>query len=308
MAASAGCFPQHHLVGEPWADAGGTGGSPATGGSRSTGGSTVDAMGAGGSGGCAGPLTFADPDVETFVRSAISLPAGPISAADVARLTDLNLVFAAVPAPCPAVNSPDPFCIDYVSPPSADGWITSLGGVECLTAVESLTVDAVQLNLEPLRALPRLQTLFLGPVPGSMPPLLPQVKSLQCAAAPGHGFISKFPGLTSLIVQGVENDATTRAPLDLNEVAGLSGLTTLVLGKCGLTDISPLSRLANLSQLDLSDNAITDLAPLVANAGLGAGDTIQLAGNGLTCASQGANIAALRNRGVDVTVDISCPP
>ncbi|MES1207576.1 MAG: leucine-rich repeat domain-containing protein, partial [Pseudomonadota bacterium] len=184
----------------------------------------------------------------------------------------------------------------------------SLGGVECLTAVVSLQVDAFQLNLDPLRALPRLESLFLGPVPASTPPVLPGVKSLECAGAPGHGFVSKFPGLTALTIHGVQSDATPPVPLDLNEVAALSGLTTLALSNCALTDISPLSKLTSLSQLDLSANAITDLAPLVANTGVGAGDTVQLGGNDLTCASQGANIATLRNRGADVSVDITCSP
>lgn len=93
-------------------------------------------------------------------------------------------------------------------------------------------------------------------------------------------------------------------------MAGLPGLTTLSLGSCGLTDISPLSKLANLTELDLSNNAITDLGPLVTNPGLGVGDVIYVSGSsptafGIDCAAQAPNITALRSRGVTVQTD--CP-
>jgi hypothetical protein len=55
----------------------------------------------------------------------------------------------------------------------------------------------------------------------------------------------------------------------------------------------------------LSDNQITDLSPLVANASLGYGTGIAIAGNPIDCTAQAQNIATLRARGVTLTTD--CP-
>lgn len=57
----------------------------------------------------------------------------------------------------------------------------------------------------------------------------------------------------------------TGTPLSADEVeiiGNLSNLTTLILGKCGITTAAPLSGLTKLRVLDLQQNTIMDLSPL----------------------------------------------
>jgi internalin A len=263
---------------------------------------------------------FADPDVEAVVRVAVAMPSGPISAGDVAGLKQLELVWPDVPA-CPSSDYAN--CIDYMSAPHADHWVTSLAGVECLTNLESLAVDAFALNLDPLRALPHLNNLFLGPVVGSKPPPLPQVKTLECSAVPVSGFISAFAGLATLTIHGVDVPSGA-APIevwalpdltelsiansglaDLAPLAGLTNLLTLDLSGNEIHDLRPLAPLTKLVTIDLAQNEVTDLSPLLKMAGLGVGSELDLTGNPLDCAAQASNLDALRAR--LVKVDADCP-
>lgn len=201
--------------------------------------------------------------------------------------------------------------------------MTSLAGVECLTSLESLAVDAFALDLTPLRALPYLENLFLGPVVGSKPPPLPQVKTLECSAAPVSGFISAFAGLATLTIHGLDvrsgpapievwvlPDLTTlsiaNANLaDLAPLAGLTNLSTLNLSGNEIHDLRPLAHLTKLVTVNLAQNEITDVSPLLTTWGLGAGAELDLTGNPLDCTAQAANLAALRAR--LVKVDVDCP-
>src|SRR5262249_17388948 len=69
---------------------------------------------------CDSPLTFADPGVEHAVRSAIQKPNGPLSAADVAQLSNLNL----------DSTFPNPASVPV-----------SIGGVECLSHLTGFNVE-----------------------------------------------------------------------------------------------------------------------------------------------------------------------
>ena len=280
--------------------------------------------------GCAGPLTFADPDLDTIVRQAIGLPSGPIHAADVAGVTDLDTL-SAIPAfigpPCPADGGDSPIipCIDYAGPPQADGWITSLVGIECIPSLRSFAVDPFLLDMSPLAGLPNLTTLWFGPTSESSFPRMPQVTTLSAAvgdATSTTAILSALPSLTSLELRsGQVTTDEARAAL-----SALTGLTTLSAANTGIDavplgplshltdaelsgnyirDLSPLTALAALRSLDLSNNVITDLAPLVANLGLGLGGAVAVTGNPLDCAAQQENIATLRARGVTVITD--CP-
>jgi internalin A len=281
---------------------------------------------------CGGPVTFADPDVDTAVRQAIGVPSGPIHAADVAGITDLYLLTAIVGAAgplCPPdAGTPSSFvapCTDrYNSPPIADGWTTSLGGVECLPSLRSLSVDPFLLDLTPLANLPNLTTLWFGPALEPSFPSLPQVTTIR-AALDGNTipFLSAFPSLISLDASGADfSTAAARAGL-----SALTSLTTLSAPQAGLTDTLPLGGLTRLADvnlannaiadisslvalpalrsLDVSGNRITDLSPLADNPGFGAGSAIDISGNPLDCMTQQANIATLRARLVTVVSD--CP-
>ena len=92
---------------------------------------------------------------------------------------------------------------------------------------------------------------------------------------------------------------------DLSALTGLTNLTQLRLDHNTISDISALSGLTNLEGLELQENSISDLSPLVSNAGLGAGDEVDLRGNPLNAASINTHIPALQRRGVEVEFNLN---
>jgi hypothetical protein len=280
----------------------------------------VSGLGDSGNSACADPLTFADPDIDLAVRREIGIPSGPIHAADVANLTDLNLLFAG----SPAYTTP-PTDIDYVDPPRLDGLVTSLVGVDCIPSLRSIGVNPYLVDLTPLGRLPNLTLLsFTQTFETSFPPM-PQVASLSASVYQNTAkILAACPSLRVLSLSNADfSTAEARAAL-----SALTNLTTLSLPSAGLTDTTPLAPLSHLTDVDLNGNQIqdlsalsalpglrslnlsftqiTDLAPLVANLALGYGTAVSITHNPvLDCAAQGGNIATLRARGV--TVDTDCP-
>lgn len=104
------------------------------------------------------------------------------------------------------------------------------------------------------------------------------------------------------------------APLTFGPVADLTGtekaksLEILIAGGNDIVDVSPLAGLTELRIVDLHNNDISDIAPLVRNAGLGAGDWINLRGNPLSRTSIARHIPALLRRGVQVDFDLLGDP
>ena len=103
----------------------------------------------------------------------------------------------------------------------------------------------------------------------------------------------------------------------LKQMASLSGSSFLMLNLAhnGLSDLSALAGVTfnnvpcyrcgtTPGSLDLSDNQLTDLSPLLA-AVTPASFSIDVRQNPISCAAQATNIAALRARGVTLSVD--CP-
>lgn len=108
--------------------------------------------------------------------------------------------------------------------------------------------------------------------------------------------LSPLAGLTQLRVLNLSGNAVA----DLSPLAGLGQLTHLFLGDNALTDIWALSGLLQLQSLYLYGNQIVNVAALVANAGLDAGDEIDLNGNPLDAESVNVQLPALTDRGVTV--------
>ena len=114
-------------------------------------------------------------------------------------------------------------------------------------------------------------------------------------------------GLTELFI--AYNPITDFYPL-----ADLTNLTSLSIIGCGMDDVHPLENLVNLEYLALMDNEITTLGGepfcgswgIMANAGIGAGDTVYVDGNPLTVWAICGEIRELRDRGVYVSPDIVC--
>ncbi len=274
-----------------------------------TGGNTPDSADSSTTG-CADPLTFADPFVEATVREAIGVPSGPIHPADVAGLTDLEMLQPqGTPSNCPP---------GYVGP------VTSLDGIQCLWNLRTIYFEVYFVDLTPLSDLPNLTVLSLLEACETTVPRLPQVTEFladlhsntadwlaalpslrvlrlavaDVSTAQARAALSAMTGLATLSVSGA--GLTDTAPL-----APLSLLTDVDLSGNQIQDISSLSALANLRSVDLSGNQVTDLSPLVANVSLGYGTGIDITGNPIDCAAQAQNIATLRARGVTLTTN--CP-
>lgn len=103
--------------------------------------------------------------------------------------------------------------------------------------------------------------------------------------------LSKVPTLTSLDLSGC-----TVSSAGLEAIGGLTGLTSLNLNGCALTDITPLSGLSALTTLDLSNNAISDISALT---GLSALTNLNLSANTVASISPLAACSALE------TLDVS---
>ena len=89
---------------------------------------------------------------------------------------------------------------------------------------------------------------------------------------------------------------------DLTPLSGLTRLRYLDLGANRVEEVSPLESLKGLRVLLLPGNAVTEVSAL---AGLDSLQSVDLTGNPLSEAAVGAQVAALRERGV--TVDITEP-
>ena len=109
--------------------------------------------------------------------------------------------------------------------------------------------------------------------------------------------------LTCDLVSGLTRlDAEQAGIAHLVGIQNLTSLTQLDLSHNTITDISALSGLTSLERLRLDGNPrVTDLRPLLGNAGLGAGDRVDLRFTGVYC----ANVAAMEAKGVRVESDCS---
>jgi Leucine-rich repeat (LRR) protein len=120
-----------------------------------------------------------------------------------------------------------------------------------------------------------------------------------------------------------DNDVTDLTPLDeqnltelrlssnaVSDIAALAGMTNLQILHVDLnqvTNVAALGQLLELSDLDLHDNLLIDLQPIVDNAGIGAGDLVDVSQNPFeeSCAASATQLEALRERGVELTT--LCP-
>ncbi|MCK4570477.1 leucine-rich repeat domain-containing protein, partial [Candidatus Bipolaricaulota bacterium] len=94
--------------------------------------------------------------------------------------------------------------------------------------------------------------------------------------------------------------------VDISALSGLTNLTMLGLYNNQIVDISALSGLTNFTILDLGSNQIVDVGALVNNAGLDAGDSVNIYYNYLDLTPGSPDmldIEALQRRGVNVDFD-----
>lgn len=166
--------------------------------------------------------------------------------------------------------------------------------VHPLAALHALTVLGLAKNRitdpSPLSALSSLNSLDLS---GNQLQVLsasfhvPSVTMLNLSSN-GLTQMASLSGSSFLMLNLAHNRLT-----DLSALAGVT-FSNVPCYRCGTTPGS----------LDLSDNQLTDLSPLLA-ATTPASFSIDVRQNRISCAAQAANIAALRARGVALSID--CP-
>jgi hypothetical protein len=270
----------------------------------------------GGNGGCAGVVSFADPNVERAVIQ--NLDGGPVLAENALSVNFLRIRF---------------------SPTEP---LTSLKGLECFTRLGRLDISGPDLpswgllDLAPLAGLFGLQWLDFhfdpdfgrdfGPWPhvldlspiGKLPSLnvvrfdinaVQDVTVLGTMTIPNLMLYSDtLSDLSPLAtVRGVETalirgkSITDAAPL---ATAFASGTMRVGILNTSISDVSPLGALTRVLGLNLSFNLIRDISPLVNLPTL---VTLQLTDNPLDCPTQMIHIQALQARGVNVVHNCNGP-
>jgi Leucine-rich repeat (LRR) protein len=111
--------------------------------------------------------------------------------------------------------------------------------------------------------------------------------------------LTPLSGLTVLTVLWLEGNLFT----DISPLSTLTTLEEIFLFTTPITDISALQNLTALTNVQLMDvGGLSDIQPLIDNAGLGAGDTVNLenVSPSLPC----ADVTALQGKGVTVSFTV----
>jgi len=227
------------------------------------------------------PVIFADPNLESAVRQTLGVGPGPITKADMLRLTTLS---------------------------ASQRNITSLAGLEHATNLEALYLQENQLtDLEALSGLTNLRTLVLNnnALTSEALSALSGLANLESLTLESNlitavDSLSSLAKLTLLDLKGNQIEA-------VNALAGLSELKTLILWSNRLTDedLQALSTLTGLTYLDLRDNLLTNVSALLSLTQL---QTLHLTGNELDATSCESVIPQLTARGVSVSCEDCCSP
>ena len=105
-----------------------------------------------------------------------------------------------------------------------------------------------------------------------------------------------------------ELDLSNNQIIDISPLSGLTNLEVLKLNMNEIINISAISNLINLRWLNIQDNDIGDIWPLAYNAGLGEGDRVLLAGNGILIVEHTGPwdvVTELEDRGVELHTSYS---
>jgi len=271
------------------------------------------------------------PNLEEAIRNAdgyTGAPIGPIYPEDVLGITVLDVNNLSMQRNEDNVGLMS--CLaENMRPekPSSRNVITSLGGIEYLTNLATLTFYNNQVDdISPLENLTNLETLRFGEnLVSDLSPLqnltnlkdlsfhynqvsdisvLENLTNLKTIAFSGNQIsdISPLENLTSLEWLFFHENQIS----DISPLQNLINLTRLVFYTNLVNDISALENLTDLSLLIFYQNKVSDISSLVANTGLGAGDEIKMDQNflNLTKGSQNMqDIQTLIDRGCIVSYE-----
>ena len=285
-------------------------------------------------------VEFVDPNLEAAVRDAIDIATGPIYSSDLDELTYLDasarniadLTGLEYATGLTTLNLMNNQIID-ISPLAdlaslttlnlVDNQISDISPLVSLTGLTFLWLHDNQISdISPVAGLTNLTGLGLNRNQISDVSPLAGLTNLTLGLWLAHNQISDVSPLADLTsLTGLwlaENQIGDISPLanltsltelylgsnqisGISPLANLTSLTRLELADNGISHISPLADLTSLTELYLWDNQISDVSPLVQNAGLGAGDTVDLKSNPLSSDSITMHIPQLEARGVIVS-------
>ncbi len=245
-------------------------------------------------------VLFADLNMETAIRAAISRPEGVLCLDDVEPLESLSLNFLEVER-LEGIET----LVNLGELHAVGNRISDLDPLAAGENLHALFLDRNQIvELEPLRGLPRLARLSLAhnqisslaPLAGSANLVFLTVSNNQLADIAPLAFLAnlsifaadrnQIADLTPLAALNELRDLSLRdnrisdlAPLELlinltklsldqnqisnlSRLSGLENLESLSLGENRIADIRPLAALSNLASLSLSTNRLVNLEPL----------------------------------------------
>ena len=239
-------------------------------------------------------VTFADPNLEAAIRSAISKQSGPIYTSDLDVLTELGARHRSIVDLTGLEH-----CTSLTRLYLDNNEISDISPLSSLTSLRVLELYHNQISdISPLSSLTSLThlRLYLNQI-GDISPLS-SLTSLTWLRLDHNQIsdISPLSSLTSLLLLYLNNNQIG----DISPLSSLTSLYDLYLEDNQIGDISPLSSLTSLWRLYLEDNQISDIRPLVDNAGVSEGDTVDVRDNPLSATSIYIYIPQLEARGVEV--------
>jgi internalin A len=230
-------------------------------------------------------VSFPDPNLETAVRSALSLPGGTV-------ITQSNLVqLASLQACCANITNLLGLqaATNLTSLDVSGNLIRDLAPLIGLTKLTNLNVGGNLItNLTPLAGLTKLNGLWLygNPIPNVAPVAnLSLLNSLVLYNTRLEN-LSPLSGLTNLKYLELRCNPLT----NLATLSGLTNLTTLYLGGTVISNLTFLQNLKRLAFLNLDHSQIRDISPLTTLPAL---TGLDLSYNPLTNISQIATLSNL---------------
>lgn len=278
------------------------------------------------------PVVFPDPNLDAAVRAAIGKPSGDIFDSDLVGFVYLEAPGGVEDSTKIADLTGLDHCLDLQHLGLPRNRIAGLEPLAGLTGLTYLNLTRNRLAgpeaLAPLAGLTRLAYLNVAVNEVESLSPLQGMTGLRYLLADYNRVSSIAPvaGMTQLIELWLRsNRVTDLAPLagkadltvlhlsgntvsDLAPLAGCTSLVHLFLGANAVSDLGPLRGLTNLKQVNLFTNRVSDLQPLVDNAGLAAGDFLNVATNPLTQAARAVQVPALQARGVTVVYTGTAAP
>jgi Leucine-rich repeat (LRR) protein len=191
---------------------------------------------------CEGEVLLPDANFEALIRSALSIPTGPISETAALTLTELT---------------------------GGDAVLANLDGIQCFPNLTSVWLASSSItDIAPIAQLPALTTLNLtnNPITDFEPlSALSQLTRLIVSETVDDAALEVIGGLTNLSALNIRGPFT-----DISPLAALSQLDDLAMSKStdDVVDLSPLSGLANLRAISFVLPGVSDISPLASIASL----------------------------------------